>query len=120
MRIAITAGDDSGANAGFEQRFGRATGFAILDTEKNEYIYQPNMQNLNAPQGAGIQAAQLVSAHDVGAVITGHCGPKAFKVLTSAEVKVYLSDAGYVGEAVEQFQAGNLKEIENADVEGHW
>jgi len=54
------------------------------------------------------------------ALVSGHCGPKAFRVLSSAGVKVYNSDAATVAEAVEQFKQGKLKEAGGADVQGHW
>ena len=54
-------------------------------------------------------------------VITGgHCGPKAFEVLRVAGVKVYVSAAPSVAEALRLFQAGELERVESADVEGHW
>ena len=39
-------------------------------------------------QGAGIQAAQTVIGRGAEALITGFCGPKAFRVLTAAKVQV--------------------------------
>ena len=79
-----------------------------------------NAQNLNAPQGAGIQAAQAVYQLGAREVITGHVGPKAFTTLRAAGIAVYLAASGTVKEAVEQFQAGRLQLAENANVEGHW
>ena len=77
-------------------------------------------QNLNLPQGAGIQAAQHLVNNEVEGVITGHCGPKAFRVLSAAGIAVYNCDAQTVSEAIEQFKSGVLKPAESADVEGHW
>ena len=79
-----------------------------------------NQQNLNAAQGAGIQSAETVIRSGAKALLSGHCGPKAFRVLAAAGVKVYTSDAATVAEALEQFKAGKLEEAGNADVEGHW
>lgn len=52
--------------------------------------------------------------------MTGHCGPKAFRVLSAAGVKVYDTDQPTVAAALEAFKAGWLKPAESADVEGHW
>jgi predicted Fe-Mo cluster-binding NifX family protein len=57
---------------------------------------------------------------DVEAVLTGHCGPKAFHVLTAAGVKVYAGVEGTVAEALEKLKAGSLQEATGADVDSHW
>ena len=79
-----------------------------------------NTQNLNLPQGAGIQAGKTITDHHVDALITGHCGPKAFKVLQSAGVKIFTGADGKVTDALEQFKKGELAAASEADVEGHW
>ena len=119
MKIALTSQGDN-LEAGLDPRFGRAENFIVLDTETREAVIVPNTQNLNAPQGAGIQAAATVAAAGVEAVITGHCGPKAFKVLTTANIRVLNTNAKTGRDAVALFIAGKLAEAENADVEGHW
>jgi len=119
MKIAITS---SGAtlDSPMDPRFGRAATFILLDTETGGYQAQDNAQNLNAAQGAGIQAAENISRLEAEAVITGHCGPKAFRVLSAAGIKVYNTDALTVAAALEQFRSGKLTEAKTADVEGHW
>ena len=54
------------------------------------------------------------------AVISSHCGPKAFRVLQEAGVKVYLTKAAKCREALQLFQDGKLQEASSANVEGHW
>jgi predicted Fe-Mo cluster-binding NifX family protein len=54
------------------------------------------------------------------AVVTGNVGPKAFRILNAAGIKVYLSAEGTVAEAIRKFKAGELKETTVANVEGHW
>jgi len=119
MKIAVTSSGET-LTATVDLRFGRAKKFIIIDTETNETQVVDNSQNLNAVQGAGIQAGQNVSRLGVEAVITGHCGPKAFRALQAAGVKIFLAPEGTVGEAVEKFKAGELTETGKADVEGHW
>ena len=79
-----------------------------------------NQQNLNAAQGAGIQAAQTIVKAGAGALVTGHCGPKAFRVLAAAGVKVYNTDAPTIAEALARYLAGQLTEAAAANVESHW
>ena len=119
MKIAITA-QAEGLDAQVDPRFGRAAGFAVVDTETDAYSYIDNAQNVNAAQGAGIQAAQTVLNAGVEALVTGHCGPKAFRTLEQGGVKIYPGAEGSVAEAVEQFKAGKLQEADSADVQSHW
>ena len=119
MKIAITS-QGAELSGEVDPRFGRAQCFIIYDLDTDQFEVADNEQNLNAPQGAGIQAAQTVAAHDVGSVLTGHCGPKAFRVLSEAGIKVVVRASGTVREAVEAFKRGDLKPSESADVEGHW
>ena len=79
-----------------------------------------NQQNLDAAQGAGIQSAQTIVKAGAEALITGHCGPKAFRVLDAAGVKVFNTDALTVADALARYRAGQLSEAAAANVEGHW
>ena len=119
MKIAVTASGPN-LNSPVDPRFGRAACFIIYDTETNTFESVDNTQNLNAAQGAGIQAAETVARQGVQSVITGHCGPKAFRVLSSAGIRIYTGAAGTVETAIREFSAGTLKEIQSADVGGHW
>jgi len=103
-----------------DRRFGRAGGFLVYDLSAETYAVIDNDQNLQAAQGAGIQAAQSVVNSGAQALVTGHCGPKAFRVLSAANVTVYNCEAETVADAIEQYKSGELKPAESADVEGHW
>ncbi len=119
MKIAVSSSGND-LDAPVDARFGRAPYFIIVDTETLEWEAVPNKQNLQAPQGAGIQAAATVSRYKPAAVLTGHCGPKAFQTLRSAGIAVYVGVSGTVREAVENFKQGRYQESAAPDVEGHW
>ena len=119
MKIAVTAGSKD-ISGGMDPRFGRAKYFVVVDTETDEAVAHDNSQNLNASQGAGIQAAETVVRLGAGAVVTGNVGPKAFRALNAAGVKMFLAGEGTVAEAIRRFKAGELKEASMANVEGHW
>lgn len=119
MKIAFTAAGDT-LEAPLEARFGRATTFIVYDTETDTFEAVDNVQNLNAAQGAGIQAAQTVSKSGAQCLVARHCGPKAFRVLTAANIAIYNSDAPTVAAALEAFRAGTLTPATSSDVEGHW
>lgn len=119
MKIAFsTSGND--VDSELDPRFGRSPKFLIYDTDKKDFLVIDNLQNLNAAQGAGIQAAQNIIETGAAVVITGHTGPKAYKVLKIAGIKVYYSNAKTVQKALSAYQKGLLKEAHDADVEGHW
>ena len=119
MKIAVTTSGDNLA-APLDSRFGRAARILIYNTDTKGFQSVDNSQNLNAPQGAGIQAAQNVANAGANAVITGHCGPKAFRVLQAAGIKVYNCEAATVQDALILLENGKLQAESAADVEGHW
>ncbi len=95
VKIAITSrGEDKDASV--DTRFGRAEYFLIYDQETDTWECLPNRQSLTAAHGAGIQAAQTVLKAGARALITGHIGPKAFKVLDAGGMAIY--SAGEVDE----------------------
>jgi len=119
MKIVFTtSGGD--LNAPLDSRFGRAPKFLVYDLEDGTFETVDNQQNLNAAQGAGIQSAETVARMGAKALVTGHCGPNAFRVLRAAGIKVFTTEAATVVEALEKYRAGELAEAGDADVEGHW
>lgn len=119
MKLVFTTTGDT-VDAALDPSFGRARNFLLYDLESGTSQVIGNQQNLNAAQGAGIQAAQTIVKAGAGALVTGHCGPKAFRVLEAAGVKVYNTDAPTIHEALARFRAGQLIEAASANVEGHW
>ncbi len=118
MRVVVTS-EGPGIDSPTDPRFGRARYFILVDTETGEHSGIDNALNLNAAQGAGIQAGRKVVELGAQAVVTGHVGPKAFSALKAGGVSVYLGAAGSVGEAIEQFKSGRLQLAEAASVGGH-
>lgn len=103
-----------------DPRFGRARYFLVVDTDTGTSTVHDNHQNLNATQGAGIQAAQAVAQLGAQAVLTGNVGPKAFAVLQAGEVAIYSGVAGTVRQALEEWRSGRLQPAAKANVDGHW
>jgi len=119
MKIAITT---SGFNmdAPVDVRFGRARGFAVVEMDTGNFQYLDNSEASSAGQGGGIQAARLIAAHGVQVVLTGHCGPNAFRALEAVGIRVCTGlTGGSIREAVEQFKAGALQGATGADAQGH-
>ncbi len=118
MKLVITAQGPT-LDSPVDPRFGRARYFLLVDSDTGSFTAHDNAQNLNAAQGAGIQAAQTVVELGAGAVLTGNVGPKAFTTLQAGQVAVYPGAAGTVREAVEQWRLGSSQPAAKATVQGH-
>ncbi|MBN1480074.1 dinitrogenase iron-molybdenum cofactor biosynthesis protein [candidate division KSB1 bacterium] len=119
MKVAISCKAKSLA-AEVDARFGRAAYFCIYDVETDNYSFVDNQLSSNSPSGAGVQAAQAIVDSGVSAVLTGHCGPKAFRALVAAGIKVYADVAGTVQEAVSALRNNELAPATIANADGHW
>ena len=80
----------------------------------------PNSQNVNAAQGAGVQAAESVAKKNVDMVVAGNFGPKAYRVLEAAGIKAAVWADGTVSEAIELASNNQLTTCDKANVDGHW
>ena len=118
MKIAITAQGRS-LDAIVDQRFGRAGCFVVVNPDTMEFQVVDNKQNVQAASGAGVQAAQLVAEHGAVVVLTGNCGPKAFRTLRAADIQVFMGLSGTVKEATAAYKSGGLTPAEGANVEAH-
>jgi predicted Fe-Mo cluster-binding NifX family protein len=119
MKIAITSADGT-LDGMVDERFGRTKKIIIFDTETNTHETIDNTTNMNAAQGAGIQTAQNVVKTGARAVISGHLGPNAFRVVSGAGVEVFTVSGMTVRQALEAHKGGKLNKLAGADVEGHW
>ena len=119
MKVAITSTGTT-LDADADPRFGRAEYFVIVDPDTMEYDVIENKQNLELPQGAGIQAGRTIVNQKVSALITGFCGPKAFKVLKSANIQILVGAKGKIRDIIEKYKKGELETADQANVEGHW
>ena len=117
MKIAFSTSGES-LDAPLDARFGRAPRFLLYDLDAGLARLLDNEVSRASSQGAGIQAADSVVRAGAGAVVTGHCGPKAFQVLHAAGVRVFSCHAATVGEALSQYRSGTLAEQSGAAVAG--
>lgn len=119
MLVAFSASGE-GMDSDLDARFGRAPFFVVVETEDGGARTLDNSVNMEAGQGAGIKAAESLVREGVGAVITGHCGPKAFRVLDSSGIAIYLVPGGKIVDALHKFMQGDLVKLDSADSQGHW
>ncbi|MFO7752913.1 MAG: NifB/NifX family molybdenum-iron cluster-binding protein [Desulfobacteraceae bacterium] len=119
MKIAVTSkGKD--LDSDLDPRFGRASYILVIDTDTFEYEVIDNSENANAFKGAGIQAAASVSDKKAQVLLTGFCGPNAFKTLNAAGVRIADNAKGTVKEAVQDFLDGKIKYAASPNTDGHW
>lgn len=111
MKVAISA-LDAKMESQIDPRFGRAQNIIIIDTKNpDSFSVFNNSANLQAAQGAGIQAAQKMAELGVGAVVSGHVGPKAYNVLKAAGIAIFSCGEGAVSEVFARYQRGELEEL---------
>lgn len=98
-----------------DERFGRAAYLLIVDDGTLEVTAVDNTGNRDALQGSGIGAAEIVSEHGAGAVVTGHLGPKAFRALNLAGIPGYAGAGMAVREAVGALESGSLAALSEGE-----
>lgn len=119
MRIAITStGPD--LDSPMDPRFGRARYIVIVDEQGTLLEVVDNSAGVNSLRGAGIQAGKLLADKKVDVLLTGNCGPNAFRTLQVANIRVGVDQSGTVRDAIERFRNGQVTYTSSPTVEGHW
>lgn len=119
MKIAVTS-TGTELDSQVDPRFGRAAYILIVDAETFDFEVLDNKENVNALKGAGIQAASMVNDKGAEVLLTGFCGPNAFKVMRAANIGVANNAGGSVRDAVKAYLDGKLPLSDKANVEGQW
>ncbi len=118
MKIAITAtGPD--LDSIVDPRFGRCAHFLIIDPETLEYESIEN-PNISLGGGAGIQSVQLMAQKEVDTVLTGNCGPNAFRTFEASGIQVITGVSGSIQEAVNQYNSGAHPNATSPNVTSHF
>lgn len=109
MRKIAVSSEGPTLDSPVDPRFGRAAGFVIIDPETMAFEYVDNGASQAMSQGAGIQTAELMTQHDVGVVLTGYVGPKAFHSLSAVGIKIGQNlESLSVRAAVEKYKSGQV------------
>jgi len=118
MKLIVTSQGPEATDP-VDPRFGRAPYFLMCDIETGQFTALDNRDQAAAVQGAGVQAAQIVAGSGAQVVLTGHCGPKAFAVLSAAGLQVYSGITGSVQDALHSWYEGELALLERPDGTPH-
>jgi predicted Fe-Mo cluster-binding NifX family protein len=102
-----------------DERFGRCPCFILVDTSSLKFQILDNSSQSEGG-GAGVASAQLIAGSGVEAVLTGNCGPNAFRVLTTGGTKVFTGVSGTVREAIERYRSGKYAATGGASVSEHF
>lgn len=118
MHIAITTEGPS-LDTMVDQRFGRCPFFLIVNTDDLSF---EAIKNANAALsgGAGIQSARMIVEKKVTHVLTGACGPNAYRVLEAAGVEVITNCTGDVRDVIRQFREGKYTTTGGPNVADHY
>lgn len=119
MKVAVTA-KGKGLQDPVDPRFGRASYILIVDTETMEMEAIDNSANINAFKGAGIQAATMICDRGAEVLLTGYCGPNAYRTVQAGGVNVVNDVSGTVEEAIARLKQGELHFTDAPNTEGHW
>lgn len=117
MKVAVTS-EGTGLEDQVDWRFGRCRYFVIVDTGTKEVEAVENIAS-GEGGGAGVRAVRILSEHDADVVVTGRCGPNAFRALHAAGVSVYTVADGTVGDCVQRFVANELTQAQGPSAESH-
>lgn len=109
MKIAVPAESNS-LHSLTDDRFGRAKGFIVYDTETKTIVWIDNEKNANAAQGAGLKAAQSIIDSGAEALISYDVGPKAFDLIEKSGIIIHrLEKQVKVKDAILQAQSASEK-----------
>jgi predicted Fe-Mo cluster-binding NifX family protein len=109
MNICVTASGE-GLDSEVDPRFGRCSYFVIYDPETRNVESISNAAAV-ASGGTGIKAAEIIANAGVNVLLTGTVGPNAFSIFSELGIDVQVGAKGTVGEAIRQYEAGELQSI---------
>lgn len=114
MKVAVTA-RGSTPDSDIDERMGRAYWLMIYETKNNSWQAINNDSGRNALNGAGQHTANLLIDLGVEAILTGEIGPRAFRLLNSAGIEIYLGAAGTVMDTLVSWHDGQLDKARAAN-----
>lgn len=119
MKIAVSSTGPDISDA-VDPRFGRAAYLLVVEIDDMTFKAIDNTKNVKAFKGAGIQAATTLSNEGAEVLLTGYCGPNAFKTLKAGGIRVVNDMGGTVHDAVMAFKNDEFAYSSEPNAEGHW
>jgi len=118
MKIAVTSAGLT-LHSSVDVKCGRCAYLAIADSRfvLCEALTNPGR---NLGRHAGVQMARLLQERGVNTVLTGNCGPEAFRALHRAGIHVVVGVTGTVRNALECLEGGQLRFARRANVDKYF
>jgi predicted Fe-Mo cluster-binding NifX family protein len=117
VKIAISARGPT-PFSDIDERFGRAYWFLVYCDEDDSWLPVDNRENRALANGAGSSTAEMMKELEVDLVLTGETGPKAFRVLNQAGIKVCHGVCGLVSDVLEAWKKHELQTAKAANDNG--
>ena len=114
MKVVVTA-RGSTPDSDIDERMGRAYWLMVYETDNNSWQAINNEAGRNALQNAGQHTANLLIDLGIEAVLTGEIGPRAFRLLNSSNIDIYLGAAGTVMDTLVSWHDGELRKAKEAN-----
>lgn len=115
MKIALPCFDQNGIHAWVCDHFGCAPWFTIYDSQSRECaVFSNGDQYLDENGRCNPHAA--LRGHTVDTVVCRGLGRRALTSLHDMGIQVFRVEAGEVGEAIAEFEAGKAKKMTLDDV----
>jgi predicted Fe-Mo cluster-binding NifX family protein len=118
MKVCVTSRGDN-LDSEVDPRFGRCGFFILVEPDSMKFTAFPN-EMAAMSGGAGIQAGQFMAQKGVETVITGNCGPNAFRTLEAAGIEVFTGASGTIRDAIEAYKNGTLDSSQGPSVGSHF
>ena len=114
MRVAVAAGGPD-LESSVDPRFARCMYYVFVEPDSMQFETVENPNRLVAG-GAAELSARLVAERHAEVLVTGNCGPNAFRTLSLAGIKVIAGVQGSVREAVMRVKTGELRPAQGPTV----
>ncbi len=109
MKLCVPAMDKQGLKSAVSPHFGSAPYFIIVDTESGAVDEVPN-HNQHHSHGLCHPWA-LLQGRGIGSLVCSGIGAGALGRMRQAGIRVFRAEGGTVGELVENYKNGRLKEM---------
>jgi len=107
MRLCIPTLDTKGLDSAMCDHFGSAPYFTLYDTESKQISTAINGHSKHTH--GSCMPVDMLKTHQADTVLCKGMGARAINMLTAAGIKPFLVDAATVSEAIEKFNAKNVR-----------
>nr|WCC90959.1 magnetosome protein MamT-greigite [Desulfobacteraceae bacterium] len=115
-RVAV-ASQGTDMNATMAPLFGTAPYFIIIDIKTNQYKVVQNPASSDT-RSFGVIASQLLTTQNIGAVIAGAFGPRAYAALTALNIIPYTAQLNTIVNVINDYRSGKLSPSTDATLPG--